>query len=83
MFLAVARSNTRPETAGAMVVVVVVEVEVAAGGNPELMVPTRKFGEALDNVVKCACNVDARVVGSVADNERRRRCRCCRQGARG
>ena len=51
MFLAVARSNTRHETAGAMVVV---EVEVAAGGNPELMVPTRKFGEALDNVVKCA-----------------------------
>lgn len=62
---------------------VVVEVEVAAGGNPELMLPTRKFGEALDNVVKCACNWAAPVVGSVADNERRRGCRCYRQGARG
>ena len=80
MFLAVTRPNTRHETAGAMVVV---EVEVAAGGNPELMLPTRKFVEALDNVVKCACNWDARAAGSVAYNERRRGCRCYRQGACG
>ena len=52
MLLAVARSKTRDKTAGAMVVVVL--RWKWPPGNPDLL--TRKFGEALGDVVNCACN---------------------------